>query len=142
VHPEAGIYQSDRLPWGDENPGHEGFAQFLTKLTSTVESGVETGLFVDAEDGRVVQVGRARGKVRATGREFDVPETHVWTVEGGKAIRYEAYIDTAKMREARGLWPDGHDWSPEATVNPEDTGRTRFGARPVLPAKIHLTPGR
>ncbi len=30
-------------------------------------------------------------------------ETHVWTVEGGKVTRYEAYIDTPKMREALGL---------------------------------------
>ncbi len=103
VHPDAEIYQSDRLPWGGEYRGHEGFGEFLTRLTSTVESKVETGLFIDDEDGHVVQVGRTRGTVRATGREFDVPETHVWTVEGGKAIRYEAYVDTAMMREALGL---------------------------------------
>jgi uncharacterized protein len=103
VHPDAEIYQSDQLPWGGEYRGHEGFGEFLTRLTSTVESKVETGLFIDDEDGHVVQVGRTRGTVRATGREFDVPETHVWTVEGGKAIRYEAYVDTAKMREALGL---------------------------------------
>lgn len=103
VHPDAKIYQSDQLPWGGEYRGHEGFGEFLTKLTSAVESRVETGLFIDDEDGHVVQVGRTRGKVRATGREFDVPETHVWTVEDGKAITYQAYIDTAKMREALGL---------------------------------------
>jgi uncharacterized protein len=100
VHPEAEIYQSDQLPWGGKYRGHQGFGEFLTKLTSTIESRVETGLFIDDEDGHVVQVGRTRGKVRATGREFDVPETHVWTVEGNKAIRYEAYVDTAKFREA------------------------------------------
>ena len=103
VHPEAEIYQSDQLPWGGEYRGHECFGEFLTRLTSTVESRVETGIFIDDEDGHVVQIGRTRGKVRATGREFDVPETHVWTVEGGKATRYAAYIDTGKMREALDL---------------------------------------
>lgn len=103
VHPEVRLYQSDQLPWGGEYREHEGFGEFLTKLTSTVESKLETGLFIDDEDGHVVQVGRTRGKVRATGKEFDVPEIHVWTIEEGKAIRYEAYIDTKMMREALDL---------------------------------------
>ncbi len=51
----------------------------------------------------MVQIGRTRGRVRATGNEFDVPETHVWTVEDGRVTRFESYIDTPKMREALGL---------------------------------------
>jgi len=64
---------------------------------------LEPERIIDDEEGHVVQIGHTRGRVKATGREFDVPETHVWTVEGGKVTRYEAYIDTPKMREALGL---------------------------------------
>ncbi len=103
AHPEIYIYQSSRLPWGGEYKGHQGFLTFLTKLTGTIESRVETGRFIDDEEGHVVQMGRTRGRVRDTGREFDVPETHVWTVEGGKVMRFESYIDTSMMREALGL---------------------------------------
>jgi ketosteroid isomerase-like protein len=106
VHPEAEVYQSSRLPWGGEYRGHEGLGAFLTKLTETVESQVEPELLIDDEEGHVVQVGRTRGRVRVTGNEFDVSETHVWTVEEGKVIRFDSYIDTPKMREALGLQTD------------------------------------
>lgn len=103
VHPQAEVYQSSRLPWGGRYEGHEGLGAFLTRLTGTVESEVEPERLIDDEEGHVVQIGRTRGRVRATGKEFDVPETHVWTVEGGRVIRFESYIDTPKMREALGL---------------------------------------
>lgn len=51
----------------------------------------------------VAQIGHTRGRVRATGREFDVPETHVLTVRNDKIARFGSYIDTAMMREALGL---------------------------------------
>ncbi len=102
-HPEAEIYQSSHLPWGGSYEGHEGLGDFLGKLTGAIESKVETGRFIDDEEGHVVQMGRTRGRVLATGREFDVPETHVWTVKDGKVMRFEAYIDTPMMHEALGL---------------------------------------
>ena len=102
-HAEAEVYQSSRVPWGGRYAGHEELGVFLTKLTGVIESEVDTGLFIDDEEGHVVQIGHTRGKVRKTGRPFDVPETHVWTVEDGKVLRFESYIDTATMREALGL---------------------------------------
>jgi len=104
-HPEAEVYQSPRLPWGGEFRGHEELGVFLSKLTGAVESEVETGRFIDDEDGHVVQIGHTRGKVRETGARFEVPETHVWTVEAGKVMRFESYVDTAMMRAALGLEP-------------------------------------
>jgi ketosteroid isomerase-like protein len=102
-HPEAEVYQSARLPWGGEYRGHEELGVFLSKLTGAVESEVETGRFIDDEDGHVVQIGYTRGTVRETGARFEVPETHLWTVEDGKVVRFESYVDTAKMRAALGL---------------------------------------
>jgi ketosteroid isomerase-like protein len=102
-HPEAEVYQSARLPWGGEYRGHEELGVFLSKLTGAVESEVETGRFIDDEDGHVVQIGHTRGTVRETGARFEVSETHLWTVEDGKVVRFESYVDTAKMRAALGL---------------------------------------
>ena len=76
---------------------------FLSKLTGAVESEVETGRFIDDEDGHVVQIGHTRGTVRVTGARFEVPETHVWTVQDGKVKWFESYVDTAKMRAVLGL---------------------------------------
>ena len=102
-HPEAEVYQSSQLPWGGEYRGHEELGVFLAKLTGAIESEVETGQFIDDEEGHVVQTGHTRGTVRETGARFDVPETHVWTVEDGKVRRFESYVDAAKMRAALGL---------------------------------------
>lgn len=104
-HPGAEVYQSPRLPWGGEFRGHEELRVFLSRLTGAIESEVETGRFIDDEDGHIVQIGHTRGTVRETGARFEVPETHVWTVEDGKVMRFESYVDTAKMRAALGLGP-------------------------------------
>jgi uncharacterized protein len=47
-----------------------------------------------------VVVGRTRGTVHATRRQFDVPIAHVWRIVDGRATRWEAYIDTPAMLEA------------------------------------------
>ncbi len=98
--PEIEIYQSERLPWGGSYKGPEEVGQFFAKLTETIESEVDPDQFVDDEEDHVVVFGRSRGKVRATGREFDVAAVHVWTMRDGKAVRFESYVDTPKMREA------------------------------------------
>jgi ketosteroid isomerase-like protein len=103
AHPGIEIYQSSRLPWGGSYKGHEGFGEFLTKLTAAMESRVETERYNDDEEDHVVAVGRTRGRVLATGKRFDVPETHLWTIRDGRVIRFESYIDTKMMREALGL---------------------------------------
>jgi hypothetical protein len=92
-HPEGVITQSIRLPWGGRYDGHAGLAEFLGKLTGAIASRVTTERFIDDEDGHVV----------ATGRRFEVPETHVWTVANGLVTKFESYIDTGAMRLALGL---------------------------------------
>jgi ketosteroid isomerase-like protein len=94
------VVQSPALPWGGTHTGHAGLGRFLTTLTTHLASHPETErLFADAA-GHVVQVGRTRGVVRATGAPFDIPEVHVFTLAGGRVTRYEAYLDTAAMLAA------------------------------------------
>jgi ketosteroid isomerase-like protein len=102
LDPEVVFYQSELLPWGGRREGHEGMRSFLEDLTSATESQVKPDEFVEAGD-HVVAVGRTRGRVRATGEEFDVRAVHVWTLKEGKVVRFEAYIDTPKMRDALDL---------------------------------------
>jgi ketosteroid isomerase-like protein len=51
---------------------------------------------------RVIQSGRSRGTVLATGAEFDVPEVHVWTLRDGKVTAAEFYSDTHAMLDVLG----------------------------------------
>jgi hypothetical protein len=92
--------------------GREELGVFLSKLTGAVESEVETGRFIDDEDGHVVQIEHTRGTVRETGARFEVPETHVWAVQEGKVKWFESYVDTAKMRAVLGLQPERSANSP------------------------------
>ena len=98
--PDVTVYQSPALSWGGTHEGHDGLMTFLATLSSTIESQVSTEHVVPDGAGRVVQVGRTRGRVRATGAGFDVFESHVWTVEGGRIGRFEVYLDTAGMLAA------------------------------------------
>jgi ketosteroid isomerase-like protein len=91
--PDIVIRQSPVVPWGGEYHGHEGALQFFGKLAGTVATAVEAENLFEAGD-QVVQVGRTRGHVVATGKEFDIAEAHVWTIHDGKAARAEFYIDT------------------------------------------------
>ena len=99
IDPEVSIYQTDLLPWGGRYHGLAGLAEFYGKLTGTIDSAVEIGELISAGD-RVVQIGRTRGRVKASGAEFDVREVHVWELRDGKVLRFEAHIDTPAMLEA------------------------------------------
>jgi uncharacterized protein len=48
----------------------------------------------------VVVVGRYRGTAKATGKQLDVPFVHIWTLAGGKAIRFRQFLDTAGWVDA------------------------------------------
>lgn len=94
--PDIEIRQTPLLPWGGVHHGIDGVRTFLARLTGAIDSQVEIERMVAAED-RVVMVGRTRGTVRATGRRFDIPAVHVWTLADGRAVRWEAYVDTPAM---------------------------------------------
>jgi ketosteroid isomerase-like protein len=93
------ITQDDRLPWGGRHVGHDGLATFGLTLTSTIASQVTHESLFEA-DGDVVQVGRTRGTVVATGAPFDIAEVHRWTIRDGKAVAVHFSIDTPAMLEA------------------------------------------
>jgi uncharacterized protein len=101
IDPECVITQDPALPWGGRHVGHEGLAAFFTALAGTIDSAVTTEA-VFAADGEVVQCGRTRGTVRATGAPFDIPEVHRWTVRDGRAVAAHFAIDTAAMLAALG----------------------------------------
>src|SRR4051794_40223047 len=98
VDPAVVITQDERLPWGGRHVGHDGLATFAGALTGAIDSTVEIeALFAD--DTTVIQAGRTRGAVQATGRRFDIAEVHRWTIVDGKAVAAHFAIDTVAMLE-------------------------------------------
>jgi ketosteroid isomerase-like protein len=105
--PDVTVYQSPEVPWGGTHQGHEGLLTFMAVLSRRIASTPETQRMVADGDGHVVQTGMTRGKVRATGVRFEIPETHVWTVRDGRIAHYEVYLDSAAMCAALEAVPAG-----------------------------------
>jgi ketosteroid isomerase-like protein len=99
VSPDVVVVQAPELPWGGEFQGHDGLGRFFGLLSEHIRSKVTHEEIFAAGD-RVVQVGRTRGTVTATGQPFDIAEMHLLTVNDGKVVRFEAHIDTPAMLEA------------------------------------------
>jgi uncharacterized protein len=97
--PDVEVYQSSEVPWGGLYRGHVQVQEFFIRLAAAVDSKVGVERFVEAGD-QIVQIGRTRGQARATGKTFDVPEVHVWTMRHGKVARFEAYVDHPAMLAA------------------------------------------
>ena len=96
------VTQDPALPWGGRFEGHEGYTTFALTLVGTITSAVTIDA-VFAADGDVVETGRTKGTVNATGAEFDIAEVHRWTIRDGKAVRAHMSIDTpAMLRVLRG----------------------------------------
>ena len=99
LDPSVTVWQTELLPWGGYYEGIDGFGEFARKLIGSITSQVQIERLYEAGD-HVVQAGRTRGTVNATGTEFDVAETHIWEVRDGTARSMRAYIDTPAMLEA------------------------------------------
>lgn len=96
LHPGVEIHQTEALPWGGSYRGHEGAREFFRRLGEHTEGGPEPSEFIAAGD-EVAVTGRLRGRARASGRAFDLAVVHLWRVEGGRVVRFAAYIDTPGM---------------------------------------------
>ena len=55
----------------------------------------------DAGDVVVVEA-RYTGTYKDTGKPLDAQVCHVWTVNDGKVVKFQQYVDTAKMKDVMG----------------------------------------
>jgi uncharacterized protein len=73
---------------------------FFGSLASTQKDyALKTDEFI-AQNDKVIMVGSYGATVNATGKRFDLPLVHVWTIEDGKVKRFVNFTDTAKVAEA------------------------------------------
>jgi ketosteroid isomerase-like protein len=86
----------ESLPWGGIFRGHEGFRRFSAIVTAQLaEARREKQLYLDAGD-RIVVLLRSVGRPRG-GSQFDEPEVHVCTIQNGKIVRADIYVDSAMV---------------------------------------------
>lgn len=91
------ITQSDRLPWGGRFVGREGLARFAAGVRTVIASNVVVERVVAAGD-RVAVSGWSAGAVVRTGRKFEAPLVHLFTVSEDKISALEVLVDVPAMR--------------------------------------------
>lgn len=100
MDPEVEFRQTEQLPWGGYYKGFpDGVHQFFSKLLARIESKVDVERMWEAGNA-VIVVGRTRGRVRDSGKAFDVSIVHIWTIRNRKVVSFESFIDTPEMLRA------------------------------------------
>ncbi len=97
------IIPGEDWPLAGTRRGHAGLADLLETASKTMETSTEAREYV-AQGDRVLVVGVATGKVKATNKPFKDDWVFAITVRNGKVTKIREYIDTQAL--ARAAQPD------------------------------------
>ena len=97
--------EAENFPYADGNP-YVGPEAILGGVFARIASDwdgfhVVPEQFLDA-GGTVIMIGRYAGTCRATGRAMSPQAAHIWTVAGGKVVRFQQLVDTLAVARAMG----------------------------------------
>lgn len=92
--------ESEHVPFSGRHNGKAEIARFFKSLDDAAQAiRFEPQEFV-AEGDKVIVTGEATWLVRQTGRTYDSPWVHVFTLRDGKVARFQDYHDTAASDRA------------------------------------------
>ncbi|QJI39493.1 nuclear transport factor 2 family protein [Pseudomonas sp. ADAK2] len=100
------IIPGEDWPLAGTHRGHAGLADVLQQASAELETSMEPPEFV-AQGERVLVVGFATGKVKATNRTFEDHFVFAITVRNGQLTNIREYVDTQALARAseRGASP-------------------------------------
>jgi ketosteroid isomerase-like protein len=93
------IIPGEAWPLAGTYRGHAGLADLLETASGSMETSTEPREFV-AQGDRVLVIGFARGKVKATNKPFEDDWVFAITVRYGKLTSIREYIDTQALARA------------------------------------------
>ena len=99
-------------PLAGTHRGHAGLTEFLETASRTIETSTEPREFI-AQGDRVLVVGYATGKIKATNKTFEDDWIFAITVRNGRLTDLREYIDTQALALASLSEPDNAASSPE-----------------------------
>ena len=101
LSPDVEWTEAEGFPYGGTYYGPEAvLANVFMKLGTEWEGySAVPEEFVGGGD-TVVVLGTYSGTYKATGKSFQAPFAHAWTMQNGKVARFRQYTDTVKVREA------------------------------------------
>jgi ketosteroid isomerase-like protein len=91
------IIPGDGWPLAGTHRGHAGLRTFLRKASETVETSFPEPPEYVAQGDRVLVVGFATGKIKATNKTFEDDWIFAITVRDGKLVTIREYIDTQAL---------------------------------------------
>ncbi|MDR3530423.1 MAG: nuclear transport factor 2 family protein [Rhodopila sp.] len=89
-----------KWPLAGTHRGHAGLADLLRKASEMVETSISEPREFVAQGDRVLVVGFATGRVKATNRTFEDHFVFAITVRNGKVTNIREYIDTLALARA------------------------------------------
>ena len=93
------IIPGEDWPLAGTHRGHAGLADLLETASKTIETSTERREYV-AQGDRVLVVGFAKGKIKATNRTFEDDWVFAITVRNGKVTNIREYVDTQALARA------------------------------------------
>jgi uncharacterized protein len=93
------IIPGEDWPLAGTHRGHAGLADLLQTASKSIETSTEPREFVVQGD-RVLVVGFAKGKIKATNKTFEDHFVFAITVRDGKLTNIREYIDTQALARA------------------------------------------
>lgn len=94
-----GVRYADRNPYRGPIAVAEGvFGRIVAEVD---QFAAVPARFIDGGDTVVVE-GRYKGRVKATGAVLDAQFAHIYTLSGGRIVRFQQYTDTAQWTKALG----------------------------------------
>ncbi len=94
------IIPGEDWPLAGTHRGHAGLADVLQKASEKVETSFPVPPEFVAQGDRVLVVGFARGRIKATKRAFEDHWVFAITVRNGKVTNIREYIDTQALARA------------------------------------------
>lgn len=93
------IIPGENWPLAGTRHGHAGLADLLETASKTMETSTEPREYV-AQGDRVLVIGFARGRIKATNKSFEDDWIFAITVRHGRLTQIREYIDTQALARA------------------------------------------
>jgi len=95
----AWIVPGEDWPLAGTHRGHAGLADLLETASKSIETSTDPREFI-AQGDRVLVVGFARGKIKATNKTFEDDWVFAITVRDGRLTNIREYVDTQALARA------------------------------------------
>lgn len=93
LDPEIEWHEPEPSPEAGAHTGRDSFERFFRSWIDSFEDFRVEPERVIERGGRLIVIVRQSGRGRASGVEIDARIAHVWTVEHGRAVRWESVAD-------------------------------------------------